>query len=245
MKKLESILKNDFYPQFCFEDIFGTILDTRESEMPIPMVCFCDIPLSQVSKHIQTYGDYAVGMSKEWAIKNKINPVLYTYPNSDFSTKLKEMIFTISKYAKENQGSKDELTKHFLSAILYVKPYEGRLWKNGKWSKKKIRFYDEREWRYVLRIPGSDRPLFLAGVDSRTKEAREKLKKFNEVIINNSDLRLSFQPNDIKYLIVKNENEILAMLDKVTKIKRHKFSHEAVQILTTRIISMENIRENF
>ncbi len=75
----------------------GTILnsppDTTELEKAIPMVCFCDLPLSQIRKHTKTYGEYALGLSKEWAIKKQINPVLYTYPNSDLSEKLKNLYF--------------------------------------------------------------------------------------------------------------------------------------------------------
>ena len=59
------------------------------------------------------------------------------------------------------------------------------------------------------------------------------------------DVRLSFVPNDIKFIIVKKEQEILPMLDKEINIKRDKFSYKDVQLLTTRIISMESIKENF
>ena len=41
------------------------------------MVCFCDIPLNLAGNHRKVYGDYALGLRKEWAIENAICPVLY------------------------------------------------------------------------------------------------------------------------------------------------------------------------
>ena len=61
----------------------------------------------------------------------------------------------------------------------------------------------------------------------------------------NDTFSLSFEPKDIKYIIVNKESEIHEMLKKVIKIKGGKFSYDDVQILTTRIISMEQIIEDF
>ncbi|HHD63799.1 MAG TPA: hypothetical protein ENK96_05420 [Desulfobulbaceae bacterium] len=100
---LESILTNDFYPQLCIEDIFGPLAGELEAEKAIPMVCFCDIPLSQIKKHIKNYGEYAIGLSKEWAIRNKINPVLYTFSNSNFSNNLNKALYPLvhSKFGEK------------------------------------------------------------------------------------------------------------------------------------------------
>lgn len=78
-------------------------------------------------------------------------------------------------------------------------------------------------------------------IESKKANIEELNKEFASV----KSLRLSFEPKDIKFIIVKQEDEILSMMDKVINIKRHKFSYKDVQILTTRIISMENIKENF
>lgn len=51
-----NILKNGFRPHFCVEDLniiapdLGSI---DELEFAIPMVCFCDIPLSQARVHME------------------------------------------------------------------------------------------------------------------------------------------------------------------------------------------------
>lgn len=241
ISNLESILINDFYPQFCVEDFLGTILNIEDAQKALPMVCFCDIPLSQIKRHTENYGDYAIGLSKEWAIRMKVNPVLYAYPNSDFSNKLRDALLELHEH--DDKEGHDFSTK-FTFAIQYIKPYEGKLWRNGQWSEEVIRFYDEREWRYVpetkdfnsgpfwLNNSSTNDPEILNDLNQKVRES-ERLKK------------LSFAPNDIKFIIVKKESEILPMLDKIIQIKRMQFSYEDVQILTTRIISMESIRENF
>src|ERR1700722_14296147 len=87
---LISILKNGLYVRYSLENYQGLIEEKEEEEVNLPMVCFCDIPLSQVKRHITTYGSYAIGLTKKWGIKNKINPVIYTYYNSSIANILDE-----------------------------------------------------------------------------------------------------------------------------------------------------------
>lgn len=241
---LENILRNDFYPQFCFEDFFETISKVSGTEKPIPMVCFCDIPLSQVREHTKTYGEYAIGLSKEWAIRKKINPVLYTYPGSDIANKLNGVFFALIKHSTAVNPFIPEIIESFISSIQYVKPYEGRLWKNGQWNPEKIKFYNEREWRFISPL-NEKIPILMRERQPSDQDLPKVVKKFNRDIIDKKSLHLSFTPKDIKFIIVKNESEILSMHERVTKIKGVKFSEKDVKILTTRIISMENIKENF
>lgn len=60
---LINILKTKFYPRLCLEDNF--IFSKESTKMAYPMVCFCDIPLSQINNHAATYGKYAIGLKKE------------------------------------------------------------------------------------------------------------------------------------------------------------------------------------
>lgn len=59
-----NILTNEFSPRYCMESF--EFLGGCDLEIAIPMVCFCDIPLSQIKNHIENYGGYAIGLSKEW-----------------------------------------------------------------------------------------------------------------------------------------------------------------------------------
>ena len=64
----------------------------------MPMVSFCDIPISLVDNHLADYGTpspdqkkmigYAIGMKKNWAISNQIDPILYLVPKSELAKSL-------------------------------------------------------------------------------------------------------------------------------------------------------------
>lgn len=42
----------------------------------------------------------------------------------------------------------NEMSKEFFHMLNYLKPYEGDFYRNGK-KIKNVRFYNEREWRFV------------------------------------------------------------------------------------------------
>jgi hypothetical protein len=56
--------------------------------------------------------------------------------------------------------------------------------------------------------------------------------------------RISFEPNDIKYLIVRREDEIVPLIRELEMIKG-RYSYEAVRLLFSRIISAEQVRSDF
>lgn len=70
---ITSILwEQELRPSYCHE-INGL---SSSQHVWIPMVSFCDVPLSQ-SQKIQSYGKYAIGFNKDWALTQSINPVFY------------------------------------------------------------------------------------------------------------------------------------------------------------------------
>ena len=235
---IENILVNEFCPRYSLENL-SPIANNSSFEVAIPMVSFCDIPLSQIKNHIKYYGHYAIGLKKEWGIKRKINPVFYLYKDSATADYIKG-IFDTLKHEKDKEISLQPTLLNSINLMQFIKPYEGKLWKNEKYIDESIRFYDEREWRYVPHLEGADGRTSILGkanfldIKSRQKET-EKLK----------DKKLSFEPNDIKYIIVEKEKEILPIVKKIRDIKGDKYSMKDIDILVTRIISMEQIKEDF
>ena len=248
---LENILKKEFYPRYCLEDFSIVIpkirgLPLKPKERAIPMVSFCDIPLSQIRKHVGYYGRYAIGLTKEWGIKNNICPILYTYDQSELSAQFKSILVrALENMASTGINNIANIFNHWINIVKFVKPYEGRLWKDGKYLKKKIRFYDEREWRFCPNIPFIDKqkedgPSNFLSKDSFLRH--DEIQKESKIL---ERFKLSFEPKDIKYIIVNKEDEILDMVNKVNQIKKVKYTPDDLRILTTRIISMEHIFEDF
>jgi hypothetical protein len=202
------------------------------------MVCFCDIPLSQVKEHIgEYYGDYGIGMSKSWGERKRLNPVLYIKKTSHLAAHIKAL-FYISRSTKE---PKKDMQKTFLNILRYLKPFEGN-YLRGQKMPEEIKFYDERELRYVPPPEmTNNRYLFLS--DEQYKDLNIR-NKYNSIV---KQLKLSFEPDDIRYIIIKNEDEILSMVDELQGIQRinEKYNSKAVKKLVTRIITTEQIKRDF
>lgn len=97
--KLDSIKKilTTGFRVTCCDEIEYEDNGEVKSRKAIPMVCFCDIPISLVANHAELYcgsknSIFGFGMNKEWAIKKNLNPILYLSPNSEFSKTLVKLI---------------------------------------------------------------------------------------------------------------------------------------------------------
>tara|TARA_R100000935_G_scaffold57209_2_gene90649 strand:+ start:715 stop:1434 length:720 start_codon:yes stop_codon:yes gene_type:complete len=239
---LESILQNDFIPRFSLEHILESSEHPLDDiEMAFPMVCFCDIPLSQTTQHMNTYGNYAIGLSKEWGLKNRVTPVQYYYRESpNFDAFLKLLSF-INENIEEDNTHKKEMTMQILRVGLYKKIYEGSFFRGSDYLKDVVKFYDEREWRYVPELSDLVKLKLYPSLEKKdflNKKLREDRNKSMEA------LKLKFEPKDIKYIVVKEDNEIIPIVESLKKSKR-KYSYEDVQIITTRIITSSQIKEDF
>lgn len=229
---LLSILKSKFYPRLCLEQRIVSTLDLR---LAVPMVCFCDIPLSQISEHSLKYGEYAIGIKKDWAIKQGVSPILYVHDNSLILKTIFSEIKVISKDVLDNPGGEASLKmKKYVDTVCMMKPYEGYDERVGK----NVRYYDEREWRYVPPREKEDQFIYLTEEVFKEEIAREKINFENE------KYGVEFNPDVINYLIVANDKDVLTLKRAIEEIKGG-FSYNSVQLLMTKIISMERIREDF
>ncbi len=104
------------------------------------MVCFCDLPKGARETHKERYGYYAISFKKEWANKYKICPVIYCRQKG----KVSDYIRMIYNNPLVNKQLKDGL-------LNYCKPTRGIefIKEQQKWSDYKVKFLDEREWRYT------------------------------------------------------------------------------------------------
>ena len=238
LDNLLGILRDTFYPRYCYDEFDLVDNDSRRFiEDAIPMVCFCDIPLSLLINHITTYGQYGLGMTKEWGLRKGLNPVIYFNKNSHLAKRFS--VLTNSLLWKRTVAGQA------VNEIMgYIKPYEGTLYRNGRDVKKNVRFYDEHEWRYVpdrsiLSDNGIEtslqRHIYLN--QNALREANHKLEM--------EATRLSFNADDIKYIIIKDEDQINIMITRIRDIKGSRYNKDTVDKLVSRIITVRQLKEDF
>ena len=76
VKDLCDYIKWGYIPaRYCVEDVSYLKLDFEKIGMP--MKCFCDIRLHELKFHLDCYGYYGIAFSKEWGMRNKLQPVHY------------------------------------------------------------------------------------------------------------------------------------------------------------------------
>jgi hypothetical protein len=280
LESLKSILKNGLFVRYSLENYTG--LFSEKTEIAIPMVCFCDIPLSQIKRHTKTYGKFAIGLSKAWGKNHRINPVIYTYPDSAIAENLGDLkkdisaFFDISyrsdsepkpelepqpdidksglskevldylEWSEKNHVKSYEKVGRFSNSlshfIKYVKPYEGKLYRDGKYLDKIVRFYEEREWRFC---PSKDFFNNIKVKDSYDPEVYNHPFKRRAINIKLAGhIKLTFEPDDIRFIIVDKDDQIPKMLEEIEKVFGDKISSNKLKLLGTRLISLEQIVED-
>jgi hypothetical protein len=234
---LLGILKNTFYPRYCLEK-FDLVDNDQQHfvEDAIPMVCFCDIPLSQLINHINRYGKYGLGMNKEWGRKKGLNPVIYINKNSDLAKKFSTI--TNNCILQDNQTA-----RAYHEAMLYFKPYVGPLYRNGITSKR-VRFYDEHEWRYIPRRDNLNNNNFEQSIQEHIYRKIEMRVEANQKL-ETDKTKLTFNADDIKYIIIEKEQEIDRMIVDLSEIKGNRYDKNTLNRLMSRIITVEQIKDDF
>ena len=194
-------------------------------DFAVPQCCFCDIPLSAIQSHIGFYGEYGIGMAKDWGIEKGVSPVMYVIPNSHFV----KIINGIRKAAK---GVADN-TKFFA----FLKRYRGVNYRylDDAWiTRKNYLYYNEREWRYV--------PSELNAKEMIIRV--DKKEEFNADALNqNTKAYLcSFKAEDIRYMIVKNEEERISLVQEIEKLTN--WSESDKNRLKSKILTHALIKED-
>lgn len=224
---LKTILEENFRVFNCKETVR---LKDNEAVYYVPMVSFCDIPLSEIKDHISKYGNYGIGLTKEWGARNGLNPVLYVQQNSMLANSYREAFMTYIGNSNKNIFSNEQ--KALTDILRYIKNYEGDLTRKET-TIPKYRFSDEREWRYV--------PHYSEQCEMITPE-KAYLKKKDTTDEKLADLKLEFEPNDIKYIIINDDSEIAEFIEHLRRAKGKKYTFHDIERLTTRILTAEQIK---
>ena len=138
----------------------------------------------------------------------------------------------ISDYIVDSTTDEPPEGQRALADVLrYIKNYQGTLSRKDTITEN-YRFSDEREWRYVPPYQYDCRMI-----------APEVQYSADPVPIDASveSLRLEFQPNDIKYIIIRDDSEISDFVDLLRHAKGKNYSYRDVERLTTRLFTTEQI----
>jgi hypothetical protein len=199
------------------------------------MVCFCDLPLSLIKKHLKEYGSFGIGLSKAWGMRNGLAPVIYTHAKAETRRQLTRLT------QRAGESGDDAFGRDLRLLSAYTKLHTGPAWRKGR-VQPQVTFYDEREWRYVPRPRGRARfkqPMFLFQSKSLRRSAQTKLE---------AKLRpLMFEPRDIQYLILPNdraERGVLELHDFVLETFSSQFGRTQAVLATTAIMTENCIAED-
>ncbi len=220
---LKSILKNGFYPRYCLEHT--SLFFQSPTKSAFPMVCFCDIPLSRSSRHTGDFGEYGIGVKKEWAIRNKANPVIYLSQESTILNDFRVLI---------GQDEDSFEVAHASYGLLgHTKP----LSVSGTGGELE-EFHQECEWRYVPEIRRDH-------INSFLKEEAfndEKLIEENQALLA-QHYSVAIQATEITSIIVKTDSEIEEAIDFLKGLEN--FTKSEIDLLLTRISSFESINRDY
>ena len=234
MKNLTGILKDGFIPHCCPEYGFGDFDEValKKQQPPfraVAMVCFCDLPLSLIRKHLGTYGQFGIGLRKEWGIQHGLEPVIYSHPNAQTRAPISRLTALIweGNNIAGTMGSDLDLI------AAYTKRYRGNAWRYGKFQSEET-FYDEREWRYVQTMADGS-PMCMSHEDLRNQD----VKNANEEMIKAKGT-LPVAPDDIQYLIVPDDNHILELHQCLKEL----YEPDDAILVTTAIMTIDCITED-
>ncbi len=176
-----------------------------------------DLPSNLLKIHKKRYGNYGLSLSKEWGIKNGINPVMYVSDKNaqvmNYYRNIQQFILNKNftdfidahkdAYGKQAEEIMSEYFYNVLCMSAFLRRYEDE----------NTRFYDEREWRY----------LFIDGKTSFIQQIYFTDQKNFDLQKRNLELQknpLLFDVADIRNIFVTTKDEKDDLLQKLLATKK-------------------------
>lgn len=231
ISSLKLILKNGLCFLYAFEKFSNYLISNfcdvkcidQDLGVAIPMICFCDTPITRTYKHMNKYGQYMIGFDKDFLLSyygNILNPVFYIQsPNmkdavndiSDiYAETSKEHAFLVqNKSFDQTRITSLGLRKYNLRFIIGMcKP---------------ISCYDEREWRLIRDDNHDQLNEWIWGISEA--KYRNIKNELNEKLLNDFDSHLTLLNEDnirdaITHIVVKDESEVPKLVKYIMKSQK-------------------------
>lgn len=178
----EILICKYFIPKYNIQEIPYEL--DKYNQAAFPIVCFCDCDV-EIIKHTGKYGKFGLGMKKEWAVKNGLNPVFYFNSKSFVSENFEATVEKLALLYFNGKINKEDWY-NFLYIIAFTKEY-------GNKEKNEI-YYEEREWRFF--------PIKQDGSIGVYNKAEYELIYPNNLFIIDDKLFLSFEIHDIEKIFI-------------------------------------------
>ena len=226
-------------PRYCEEDIRYLRIPGIK-KMAYPMKCFCDINLHRLNVHLEWYGYYGLAFSKEWGMKNGIQPMQYINPDSALRKDFSSAFSSALNLSMEKETNAQLKMKSFLlHEMMYYKPYEGKI-KNRNTGKIENKcFTDECEWRFIPDVTKVGFRQVYYGKDIFNEGNLRDISNSMEGI---DEISLKYEYKDIKYIIVKTKTDLKTLADEIVS---RKLTDEITYQLISKIIVWDDSKEDF
>lgn len=224
LSALKSILRNGFRFSYAFENYPREVINnelhpesssefrTRDNSLigiAIPMICFCDIPLTRAYSHAKRYGEYILGIDKNVAITlygGMLNPVHYRtscnmssalvdisvlkswcklYPNkTNIQYPQTENGYNIKKVLSRIETNEEKYifarnTIDSINCLLSISKPYDGFDLDGK----KVCFYDEQEWRIFIIDGEAEATNWIWNLDGNsTNEIKKRIASQNNTL---------------------------------------------------------------
>ncbi|HHF7051436.1 TPA: abortive phage resistance protein AbiGI [Streptococcus mutans] len=261
---LEKILLNmSISPRYYPEDIRYLKLKYNSKDLTewyIPMTCFCDIPLHQISYHAEGnpsspkdkgYGKFSIAFHKSFGIKKGIQPIHYL---NEKSINVEELTNTMNLLLNPDIDgiNRDSETNYILTNFIFeyiriIKPYYGQMKRKGKDNNIQVvrkNFQDEHEWRYIPKLESSELPLML--INEEDILAEEVNKIYTDSVPLTIKGRLNFDVEDVRYIFVdtvQNREKLIRFIKGKRKGKR--LCPQDKDILISKIMVYDELKEDW
>lgn len=261
---LEKILLNmSISPRYYPEDISYLKLKYNSKDLTewyIPMTCFCDIPLHQISYHAEGnpsspkdkgYGKFSIAFHKSFGIKKGIQPIHYL---NEKSINVEELTNTMNLLLNPDIDgiNRDSETNYILTNFIFeyiriIKPYYGKMKRRDKDNNIQVvkkNFQDEHEWRYIPKLKPNELPLMLIDEEDILVEEVKNIYT-NSVPLTTKGV-LNFDVEDVRYIFVdtvQNRDKLIKFIKKKRKGKR--LSSQDKDILISKIMVYDELKEDW
>ena len=185
-----------------------------------PMICFCDIvpERNRLKPHMDQYGSYGIGLSKNWGKEHGVQPVHYILPTSPFARDFRQAAnAAFSAIDKLETEPIRTLCDFLVTNLAFAKPLWGT--NNGT----DYCFEDECEWRFIPSDLAIDMPRFPPQPEA------EMLSNYRQTLWRPTTYLLDFSYGDISDIFVP-EGETPTLHDAIDGLNATEEEKKALKI---------------